>query len=190
MKQELTMKKKLIAFITASCAVTAFTAQSASDNTVRFIGEVANQTCSLDINGTDNSPVVLLPTVPVKDFKNTVGTTTGDTEFTINISGCTATTEPDMEKTLSIAFVGNAVTTSKNLGNTGDADGVSIQLVDSNAVNLEFTPGDLIKSSQKINIAADGSVAPVNFVARYYAEKNAVTAGSVIASAQYAITYK
>ncbi|MET4876163.1 type 1 fimbrial protein [Morganella morganii] len=184
------MKKTLAAFIAVSCAVTAFTAHSAADNTVRFIGEVANQTCSLDINGTDKSPVVLLPTVPVKDFNNTVGTTTGDTEFTINISGCTATTEAGMEKTLSIAFVGNSVTTSKNLGNTGDADGVSIQLVDNNAVNLEFTPGDLIKSSQKITIADDGSVAPVNFVARYYAEKSAVTAGSVIASAQYAITYK
>ncbi|MEG0277673.1 MAG: fimbrial protein [Morganella sp. (in: enterobacteria)] len=188
------MKKTLFAIITAACATSAF---AASDNTVRFRGEVANQTCSLDINGTEKSPIVLLPTVSLNDFKDgatiTTGKTAGDTEFTINVSGCSPTktggTANNMESSLHIAFVGNAVTTANNLGNTGDAAGVSIQLTDNN-VPFKFTSGDLVKSSQPVTIADDGSVAPITYVARYYAEDSAITAGTVMASAQYAITYK
>lgn len=188
------MKKTLIVIITAACATSAF---AASDNTVRFRGEVANQTCSLDINGTEKSPIVLLPTVSLNEFKDgatiTTGKTAGDTEFTINVSGCSPTktgdNPNDMETSLHIAFVGNAVTTANNLGNTGDAAGVSIQLTDNN-IPFKFTSGDLVKSSQPVTIADDGSVAPITYVARYYAENSTITAGTVMASAQYAITYK
>ena len=172
-----------------------------SDNTVRFLGEVSNQTCSLNINGNEKSPVVLLPTVSINEFKNSTaavvpGQTAGETEFTINISGCSATKDdddaavPNMETALRIAFLGNVVTASQNLGNTGDAADISIQLVDDGDTAFAFTPGDLIRSTKQIQIADNGEVSPTTYKVRYYSESAQATPGSVIASAQYAITYK
>ncbi|EKT60238.1 fimbrial protein [Providencia burhodogranariea] len=184
------MKNTMLAVMLMAASSTVFAAGTVSDNTVRFKGEVSNQTCSLDINGNDKSPVVLLPTVSTSAFTG-VGTTAGDTTFTVNVSGCSPVTDENgMEDQLSIGFLGNVVTSSNNLGNTGDAKNVSIQLADSADKNFKFTAGDLIKSETPITINADGSVTESVYTARYYAEDAKVIPGTVVASAQYAITYK
>lgn len=58
-----------------------------SNNTIKFQGEVAEQTCMVDINGTANTPVVLLPTVSTSNL-NQVNAVAGKTNFTINLTGC------------------------------------------------------------------------------------------------------
>lgn len=189
------MNKNIIALSLILISGSALAVPNVSDNTVRFKGEVSNQTCSLDINGNKQSPVVLLPTVSINEFKTadavTKGKTAGETEFTINVSGCSSTTGSNgMESSLKIGFLGNLVTAGNNLGNTGTAKDISIQLVDNNSSSFVFTAGDLIASQTSISIAEDGSVTPTTYKARYYAEETTATAGSVIASAQYAITYK
>ena len=40
----------------------------ASDNTITFLGEVADETCSVTVNGVAASPTVLLPTVSASSW--------------------------------------------------------------------------------------------------------------------------
>ena len=52
------------AFLSALMASALFSTNAlASDNTITFMGEVSDETCSISVNGSDASPVVLLPTV-------------------------------------------------------------------------------------------------------------------------------
>lgn len=90
---------------------------AASSNTVQFKGEVSTQTCSVNINGNQSNPVVLLPTVAASKLA-TKGATAGDTTFTVNVTGCAAATSDTAIKTV---LAGNNPTTNGNPGNAGDA---------------------------------------------------------------------
>ncbi|MFT8210809.1 MAG: fimbrial protein [Symbiopectobacterium sp.] len=90
----------------------------ASDNTISFQGEVADETCEVSVNGNNASPVVLLPTVSASQL-NAAGQTAGQTTFDIGVSGCTGDADG---MTVSTVFVGNQVTSAGNLGNTGTAN--------------------------------------------------------------------
>ncbi len=52
------MKKTLVTLMLFILPGIAFA--ETSNNTIKFQGEVAEQTCMVDINGTANTPVVLL----------------------------------------------------------------------------------------------------------------------------------
>lgn len=177
------MKIKMMAL-----ALIAFSSTSMADsaNTVQFKGEVSTQTCSVNINGNEANPVVLLQTVAASSLA-TKGATSGDTTFTVNVTGCTTAASDTSIKTV---FVGNNTTTNGNLGNTGDATKVSIQLLDSDATTpLSFATGSTA-TTKAMTLATGATSTSQELVARYYAEEAGVTAGSVIATAQYAITYK
>ncbi|AXK23701.1 fimbrial protein [Serratia marcescens] len=177
------MNVKLVALsmlaLTGTCA-------AASSNTVQFKGEVSTQTCSVNINGNQSNPVVLLPTVAASKLA-AKGATAGDTTFTVNVTGCAAATSDTAIKTV---LAGNNPTTNGNLGNAGDAAKVSIQLLDSDATTpLSFASGSTVTTSA-MTLAKDATSTSQNLVARYYAEDTGVAAGSVIATAQFAISYK
>ncbi|ENZ7914521.1 fimbrial protein [Klebsiella aerogenes] len=175
-----------IKFIALSVLVVCSTCNAASSNTVQFRGEVSTQTCSVNINGNEANPVVLLPTVPLSKLA-TKGATTGDTTFTVNVTGCTTAANDTAIKTV---LVGNNPTPSGNLGNAGDASQVSIQLLDSDASTpLSFTKGSVVTTSA-MTLAKGTNTTSQDLVARYYAEDTGAKAGSVIATAQFAITYK
>jgi major type 1 subunit fimbrin (pilin) len=74
----------------------------------------------------------------------------------------------------------NNPTTNGNLGNAGDAAKVSVQLLDS---------GSTVTTSP-MTLAKDATSTSQNLVARYYAEDTGVATGSVIATAQFTITYR
>ncbi|MFJ7498929.1 fimbrial protein [Serratia grimesii] len=172
----------------ATLALFAFTGTSiaASTNTVQFKGEVSTQTCSVNINGNESNPVVLLPTVPVSKL-NAKGLTAGDTTFTVNVTGCTAASSDTAIKTV---LAGNNPTSNGNLGNAGDAAKVSIQLLDSDALTpLSFATGSTV-STKAMTLAQGATSTSQNLVARYYAEDTGASAGSVISTAQFAISYK
>ncbi len=57
------MNKMLLAAMIAG--IFSSTVYAASDNTIRFQGEVSDETCTVTVNGNSALPVVLLPTVPV-----------------------------------------------------------------------------------------------------------------------------
>lgn len=178
------MLKKLLVLSLAS--VSASSVYADSTNTVQFKGEVSTQTCSVNINGNEANPVVLLPTVSTSSLA-TAGATAGETTFTVNVTGCDVATADTAIKT---EFAGNNITTNGNLGNTGDAANVSIQLVDSDATTpLSFASGSVATTSA-MTLATGADSTSQDLIVRYYAEDTGVTAGTVIASAQYAITYE
>lgn len=177
------MKLKLVIFMLFSVPAIA---SVDSANTVHFNGEVSSQTCSVNINGTEVSPVVLQPTVSVNEL-NTAGAAAGDTVFTVNLTGCSTATSDTAIKTV---FVANNPTANGNQGNAGDVANVAIQLRDSDASTpLSFSAGSAVHSSA-MTLTQGATSTSQDRVARYYAEGSGVSAGSVIASAQFAITYK
>ncbi|WP_416261021.1 fimbrial protein [Gibbsiella quercinecans] len=179
------MKLKLVALTLIAFSGAAF---ADSANTVQFKGEVSTQTCSVNINGNESNPVVLLPTVAASTLA-TAGTSNGETTFTVNVTGCTA--NATSSTAIKTVFAGNNVTSNGNLGNTGTASNVSIQLLDSDASTpLSFSSGSVATSSAMTLASGTDTSTSQNLVARYYAESTGVTAGSVIATAQYAITYQ
>ncbi|AJJ11475.1 putative fimbrial protein [Yersinia rohdei] len=168
-----------IALFSASTTI----AMAASNNTITFQGEVTAQTCSVSVNGVDANPMVLLPTVSSSDL-DASGKTAGKTTFTLGVTGC-ASSAADID--IKTVFVANQVTTSGNLGNTGTATNVELQLLK----DATTTTGINLNS----NVAQDGIVlkagdtsAEHDFAVQYYATGQAGP-GSVIGSVQYAVSY-
>lgn len=160
------------------------TAHAFSANTIQFIGEIADQTCEVAVNGSHNSPVVLLPTVSRSEL-NAAAKTAGAATFTIKVTGCTSDVNDTAIKT---RFIANNLTTSKRIGNTGDASNVSLEIFDPRdaSVTIDHTG---LTAAPGVNLAAGATEASYDYGVRYYAEGTA-TAGSVAGSVQYALTYR
>jgi major type 1 subunit fimbrin (pilin) len=160
---------------------------AASDNTITFVGEVADNTCQISVNGNAANPVVLLPTVSIGDLA-AAGDTAGETSFTVALEGCDTTSAGTAVKTV---FVPNGLQ-GQNLANqddtaSGGAANVSLQLLDAPG----GAPVSLVNGVNEVDgltIASDGS-ANHDFAVRYYADGKA-GAGSVSAAVQYAISYQ
>lgn len=176
------MKKLVSSVILAAGLVPALALAQQTPNTITFKGEVTSQTCQVTINGEETSPVVLLPTVADSEFAGQ-GSVTGDTNFNIDLKNCnTALTSAKAN------FVGNNVLASGNLGNTGTATGVSIQLANGNGgAALDFNAADVVSSAATISSTG---TATIPFTARYFAEEATVGAGTVVASTQYSVSYE
>lgn len=176
------MKKILLATLVC-LPITGF---AASENTIQFQGEVTDQTCSVAVNGMDANPTVLLPTVPASAL-DAATKTAGKTTFTVSLTGCTA---PSNDQAVGTVFVANSLTADNRIGNTAGTDAagnVTLQLVDpstDSALDVTGTtpaPGLVIKQNEE--------VASYDFAVQYYAE-GAATAGKVLGSVQYAVSYK
>lgn len=135
----------------------------------------------MTINGNALSPMVLLPTVSIADFSGS--TTAGATTFEVGVSGCAVETT---DRDISTVFVGNQVTTSGNLGNTGSAGDVEIQILDTTGAVIDFTSQFI--GNADLTLTAGETSASANYTAQYYSA-GTPTAGDVIASLQYAVTY-
>lgn len=177
------MKKTILSL--GLLGVLPFTALAASDNVITFQGEVADQTCEVTVNGEKASPVVLLPTVPASDLAAS-GDVAGKTSFEIGLSGCTPSTTGTVK--ISTVFVGNQVTSDGNLGNTGTAGNVDIQILESNGTTaVNFTGG--YTGASDLTLATNETSATSTYYAQYYATA-AATAGTVQSSLQYAVSYQ
>lgn len=155
-----------------------------ADNTIRFQGEVADQTCDISINGNASTPLILLPTVAATAL-TTAGSTAGQTPFSIGLTGCTAS---GTNTAISTVFVGNNLTANGHMGNTGTAGNVSLRLVDpvapTTALDLTGQTG-----AAGLVLAAGATSASHDFAVEYVAEGIA-TPGSVLGSVQYAVSYQ
>ncbi|MGH1382847.1 MAG: fimbrial protein [Shewanella xiamenensis] len=160
-----------------------FGANAHANNTITFLGEVSDQTCEVAINGATANPTVLLPTVSTADLA-TAGSVAGETPFTLSVSGCTINATQALP--IKTVFVGNSVTVAGNLGNTGTATNVSLQILDAVGGNAVDLTG--VATVDGLNVAAGDSTASHDFAVQYYAE-GAATAGTVVSSVQYAISY-
>lgn len=178
------LNKNVLALgIAASLTVMSSLTMAASENTITFQGEVTDETCSVTVNGNDASPVVLLPTVSASTL-STPGDTAGQTTFEVGVTGCTGS---ETGVTISTVFVGNQVTVDGNLGNTGSATNVDIQVVDTADTPINFTGG--FNGGGDLSLEAGETSASAIYAVQYYAT-GAATAGTVQASLQYAVSYQ
>jgi major type 1 subunit fimbrin (pilin) len=178
------MKMRLLALALAVAPGFAF---AASANTINFQGEVTDQTCSVTINGNEANPTVLLPTVPSSSLI-AAGATAGLTTFTVGVSGCTPMAQSQAIKTV---FVGNQVTSGGNLGNTGTATNVALQLLDPQSPSSPFDLSSVSGyAADGLTLAADTSSASYDYAVQYITETGGATAGSVLGSVQYALSYQ
>ncbi|EHE2154154.1 type 1 fimbrial protein [Salmonella enterica] len=175
--------KKYLAMVTGSFLVSS-SAMAVSDNTITFQGEVTDETCSVVINGNQAKPVVLLPTVSTKELTDQ-GKTAGSVTFDIGLSGCTGSKGKTTK--ISTVFVGNQVTSNGNLGNTGSAKNVEVQLLDTSDNPINLTGG--FTGDGDLQLEPNASEASATYTAQYYSTGKA-EAGTVAATLQYAVSYK
>ncbi|WP_439437690.1 fimbrial protein [Salinivibrio costicola] len=153
-----------------------------ANNTITFKGEVTDQTCSVTVNDNTANPVVLLSSVAAAELGN-AGDTAGQKMFTVGVTGCTA---PGADTQITTKFVGNNVTGAGNLGNTGDATNVALQLLDNSLQPVDLTSEAALEGL----VLAEGTTsAKTEYGVQYISEEGGATAGEVSASVQYAITY-
>lgn len=177
------MNKIILATIIAGVfSATSYAAPS--DNTIRFQGEVSDETCTVTINGNAANPVILLPTVPVSAL-DVAAKTAGQTPFTIGVSGCTGSDTGD--KTIKTIFIANNLTTDGRIGNSASNNNVTLEIIDpaNSATKIDLTgvgnSGLVLKQNEKS--------ASYDFAVRYYAE-DVAKAGKVEGSVQYSISYQ
>lgn len=175
------MKMNKIAIVAAGLVLST---AALADNTIKFQGEVADQTCNVSINGNASTPLILLPTVATTALANS-GDTAGQTPFTIGLTGCTASGTATAIKTV---FVGNNLTANGHMGNTGTAGNVSLRLVDpatpATALDLTGQTG-----AAGLSLASGATSASHDFAVQYVAE-GVATPGSVLGSVQYSVSYQ
>lgn len=88
---------------------------------------------------------------------------------------------------ISTVFVGNQVTSNGNLGNTGSAKNVEVQLLDTSGEPINLTGG--FTGDGDLQLEPNASEASATYTARYYSTGKA-EAGTVAATLQYAVSYK
>lgn len=153
----------------------------AAPNDITFMGEVNANTCAVDINGDAASPVVLMPTVSEGDL-SAPGSEAGVTEFTININGCDGTSFT-AEMVFSSGLIDGA-----NLLNTGTAGNVAVALTKDGGANFDFSSGTYTDGSA-FSITGPATSGSEVYQAKYRSDLGTATAGTVIATVNYAISY-
>ncbi|PSB84770.1 fimbrial protein [Photobacterium damselae] len=178
------MNNKATAILLGMGIATSAFAVEAAPNTINFQGEVTEQTCEVTVNGNTADPVVLLSSVGAKDLA-TAGATAGETTFTLGVTGCAAGADA---LPINTVFVGNNVDASGNLGNTGTATNVALQLLDASGGSaIDLTSSASVSG---LEVAAGATEATHDFAVQYISKAGSATAGTVLGSVQYAIEYK
>lgn len=173
--------KRIALFLAATIPAMAF---AASQNTITFNGQVTDQTCTVSVNGNAANPMILLPTVTASSL-SAVNSTAGETPFTVSISGCTAPSSGSLA--IKTAFLGNNVTSAGNLGSSGTASNVQVQLLTAPAGSAIVLEG--VTSVAGLVLPSAQTETSHDFAARYVSEDGGATAGTVTASVQYALDY-
>lgn len=157
-------------------------------NTITFNGEVTDQTCQVEVNGS-SSPIVILDSVPITAL-NAVAQVAGATPFTLTLTNCAASTSTD--ETYRTMFQTMTATAAGNLPNTatGGAEGVSLQLLDKVGGNPIVLSSGAVVQGGNIVLKKGETSASRDFAVQYYAETAGVTAGAVTGAVTYTIRYE
>ncbi|MEG0098318.1 MAG: fimbrial protein [Citrobacter sp.] len=172
-------------FVAGSLALLfAQVAHADSANTITFKGEVTEQTCEVTVNGVNARPVVLLPSVAKSELA-TVASSTGLTTFTLGVTGCTVDADALDIKTI---FIANNMTERGNLANTGTAQNVELQLMTNSSGTTAI---DLRNATPVagITVAAGSTSGEHDFAVQYFSPNGGTTAGTVVGTVQYAVSY-
>ncbi|MFU2054383.1 fimbrial protein [Gallibacterium anatis] len=169
-------------------------ANSTNGGLITITGKVTDTTCL--INGKENGDLtVQLPPVSTKALA-AQGATTGDTAFTIELSGCQSATNQLATKAAAF-FVNESdkVTADGKLLNKPDsgdaAQNVVVQLLHGDDTPIDITKpyAEQTKEAQKAGIDSSKKTATLKYKARYYAT-NPAGAGEVKSTVKYTIAYE
>jgi len=169
----------------ALAAIAAAPALASAQNTVTFVGEITDQTCEAKVNDLEHA-TVLMPTMNSNAFSG-VGSSAGETPFTVTVTGCTAKLT---DTNINTVFLGQNVTADGTLGNiatTNPAQGVSVQLLYSaggspiQLAGATYAPG--------LVLPANATATSHTFAARYYASAASVGTGAIQAKVEYTLSY-
>ncbi|MDF0604603.1 fimbrial protein [Neisseriaceae bacterium TC5R-5] len=166
-----------------------------ADNTIQFEGEVTANSCVVSINNdaVGATTTVTLPMVRTADLPANLAPSAnvGATKFTVKISGCTVNSS--QATPIKVRFVSSATTSSGNLGNTGTATNVRLQLYDpanpSTGFNLNANSGGGYTTNALL-LAANQTALSYDYAVRYVVEGGAGGAGTVRGAVQYYLTYQ
>lgn len=169
-------------------------ANSKNGGLITITGKVTDTTCL--INGKENGDLIVpLPPVSTKALA-AQGATTGDTAFTIELSGCQSATNQLATKAAAF-FVNESdkVTADGKLLNKPDsgdaAQNVVVQLLHGDDTPIDITKpyAEQTKEAQKAGIDSSKKTATLKYKARYYAT-NPAGAGEVKSTVNYTIAYE
>jgi major type 1 subunit fimbrin (pilin) len=158
----------------------------AAGNTIRFQGQVNDQTCHVMIEGSTD-PLVLLPTVAASSLA-AVGAVAGERPFTLSVTGCKAPVTDVMSIKTAFA-VSSGATDGGNIPNLGTASNVALQLLDQPGGSPIKLASGTMTSVNGLKLGRGETAASHIFAVRYIAEGAAVGAGSVMGAVQYALDY-
>ncbi|MFB2668637.1 fimbrial protein [Shewanella xiamenensis] len=180
------MKKITLALAASGLLMGSTAAMAAGPNTITFMGEVSDQTCEVVINGNAANPIVLLPTATTAEL-SAAGSTAKETVFTLGLTGCTVPTGILTSKT---KFVGNSVDVNGNLANVAasGATNVALQLLDAPSGSpIDLNVGKFVSGP---SIATGQTEGAIDYAVQYISVDGGATAGPVMGTVQYAITYQ
>jgi major type 1 subunit fimbrin (pilin) len=169
----------LFAIFVATTAGSAFAQSFEPDLTLTFSGTISPPSCTVDSSTANQT--ISLGSAPVSNFLS-VGSTSNQTAFNINLTECSPGTGVTMMVT------GTTDTVASVLENTGTAAQVGVQILRASSVGA--TTGTPITLNSAVSLGAVGgtNTMTVPFVAQFY-RLGDVTAGTVAATATVNFTY-
>ncbi len=173
------MNKSIIVSMIAAAFIFTGNTVLAADGDIEFTGEIIDQACEL-ANGSE-AIKVNLGKVAKTAFQGS-GSTAAATKFTLKLINCPATVSSSTVKFDATSYSGNdTIIAIKN--ESGAATGVGIQLSDTqNSVIPLYTAS----KSFPLSSTQDNDL---DFLARYIAQSDTVTAGPANATATFTINY-
>ncbi|EPM0390336.1 fimbrial protein [Proteus mirabilis] len=173
------MRKSFIAMLIATTSIFASNNVLAADGTIDFTGEIIDNACELAA-GSDALKVNLGKVS--KTALPSAGVTAAATKFTIKLINCPATVSTASVKFDAESYSGDDTVIALKQ-ESGVATGVGIQIMDdANTVVPLFT------ASKNYPLKEDGEN-NLDFIARYIAKTDSVTAGLANANATFTINY-
>jgi major type 1 subunit fimbrin (pilin) len=178
------MKKSLISLAALAVLSASVMQAQAADGTINFNGKVQDVTCTIKINGAGTGDgSITLPSVSKSSLAG-VGTTGGDTNFTIDLSGCTGS-EVSGNPGVAVYFEPganvNAQGRLKNIGSGAQEVDLAI-FRNGSPLQLGSAPATAFT-----NISGAGATMP--FTVKYHSNSATPSAGEVKSSVTYSIVY-
>ena len=179
------MKKLNILGLAISAALCIPMAAQASDGTITFTGELTDSTCTIN-GGAGKDFTVALPKVSVADLA-AAGKTAGATNFSINVTACSASVggyTAYFEATPNVNLADGRLMNTTTAG----AKFVEIELLNqaNTAVAINLTKGTGLQGVTPGTFTYPAGTS--NFIARYYAT-GVSTSGLVNSSITYSLVY-
>jgi Fimbrial protein. len=155
--------------------------QTVAANTVDIFGATTTQTCTVEVDGTNNNTIIFLPIVAIEDLQNPASAA-GETWFEFSLRGCISSRLEDVYVTKLIG----ETSAGGNLANNGSANNVVLQLMSSDKAPIDLNRVPSLELDTNPNLGE----AKTELGVRYLTEQGNATSGSIIANLEYLITYR